>query len=117
MTGAGGKVVYDPRPTIRYRQHRDNAIGSNSSLAALLNRVKKAWTGAFKEMNKRNIHALDAMSERLTPGNRETLAEYSELRKRIGRLKAFRLVKDKGFYRRSLFQQISLYLGIFMRRV
>ncbi|MDR1039419.1 MAG: glycosyltransferase family 2 protein [Deltaproteobacteria bacterium] len=117
VTGSGGLAVYDPRPTVRYRQHGGNAVGSNMSVAGLLSRVRKAWGGTFREMNAKNLSALEAVSDRLTAESRDLLAAFSQLSRGGGRLKAMRIVREHGFYRRSLFQQMSLYFGVFMRRV
>jgi glycosyltransferase involved in cell wall biosynthesis len=118
VTGSGGRVFYDHRPTLLYRQHGGNLVGDNLGPAAFLSRVKRAWTGAFSEMNARNIAALERLSSRLTPAARSQLAAFSRLRRGgLGRIGALRLVRERGFYRRSLFQQLSLYLGVLMRRV
>jgi glycosyltransferase involved in cell wall biosynthesis len=117
VTGSGGQAVYDHRPMLRYRQHGGNLIGSNGSAAALLQRVKRAWTGGFREMNARNIEALEAMADRLTPENRERLKAFARLHQGQGRLQSLKAVWRSGLFRRSLFQQLSLYLGAFMRRV
>jgi glycosyltransferase involved in cell wall biosynthesis len=117
VTGSGGVVIYDHRPAVLYRLHDGNLVGGNTGLAALMRRVKKAWTGSFREMNSRNIEALESLSERLTDGAKATLAAFSGIRRGLGRLSSLKAVRERGLFRRSLFQQISLYLGVFMRRV
>ena len=34
VSGAGGTVIYDPEPTVDYRQHGANLIGGNQGLRA-----------------------------------------------------------------------------------
>ena len=33
VTGAGGHVMYDPEPCLKYRQHGKNQIGANNNQA------------------------------------------------------------------------------------
>jgi len=34
VSGCGGVVIYDPVPSLRYRQHTDNLIGANTGFIA-----------------------------------------------------------------------------------
>jgi len=58
VTGAGGQMIYDPRPSIRYRQHDANLMGENISLPAMAVRVAKLFAGDFRKWNSMNATAL-----------------------------------------------------------
>jgi len=58
VTGSGGEVIYDAEPTLDYRQHGGNLIGSNSSWADRLVRVRRMLSGTFRQWNQDNLVAL-----------------------------------------------------------
>lgn len=66
VSGAGGVVHYDPIPTVLYRQHDENLLGTNSSWSARLKRLRVAFQGRFCEWNSQNILALETMRHRLS---------------------------------------------------
>ena len=41
ISGSGGKIIYDEKPSLLYRQHEDNVIGSNKGILAKILRFKK----------------------------------------------------------------------------
>jgi glycosyltransferase involved in cell wall biosynthesis len=46
VVGALGRVVYDPRPSVRYRLHTGNAMGlSSGRVATQVARGRRAWSG------------------------------------------------------------------------
>lgn len=80
VSGCGGKVIYDPHPSIRYRQHDRNEMGSNRSFRARWERVRMMWRGCFREWNDRNVRALARLDADLTSDCRAVLAIYSSAR-------------------------------------
>lgn len=48
ITGAGGHVYYDSEPSLLYRQHGNNIIGSNIGIFARILRIRKLMNGLFK---------------------------------------------------------------------
>ena len=75
VTGCGGNVFYDSRPTVRYRQHGENLVGSNVSLSGRVQRARRLLAGRFRSMNGRNLAALRRIQHRLT---KEHLAVFEE---------------------------------------
>lgn len=45
IAGAGGQIFYDPVPSLRYRQHDSNVVGSRSDALARLGRVRRCSQG------------------------------------------------------------------------
>jgi len=43
VSGCGGRVFYDAKPTLRYRQHENNLVGMNASWPARLTRIRVLW--------------------------------------------------------------------------
>lgn len=96
ITGAGGVVIYDPVPTVFYRQHGRNLIGANRGQVARLRRIAALASGQLQRWSDQNLTALTAARDILTPGNRAILEEFRALRmrpvsERLGRLWALGL--------------------------
>lgn len=116
VTGAGGRVIFDPRPVLLYRQHGGNLIGANTGIAARLGRVRLMLSGRFRRWNTINLLALKASSHRLTPENQELIAEFEACRQ--ARLwQRLRLLRRTGLYRQGFFGLLSLYAAALFGRL
>lgn len=51
VSGCEGNVIYDPNPSLRYRQHESNIVGCNIGWAARFYRIYLLLRGRFKEYN------------------------------------------------------------------
>ena len=116
ITGAGGRVVHDDTPTLLYRQHDVNQIGSNDTRLARLRRIRQLLEGHFRDWNEVNIAALSRLEEYLTPENQEILAEFVAMRRgpmpaRLARL--WRL----GLYRQSTISTFALWVALVLNRI
>lgn len=80
VTGCNGQVAYGPEPTIGYRQHGKNIVGSNSSLRDRLARARKMCTGTFRTWTDSNLQALSFFKKDLTPRNQLTLLLFERSR-------------------------------------
>jgi hypothetical protein len=116
VSGAGGVVYYDPNPSVAYRQHKANEIGSNSGLSAAVWRLAMFLRGEWTNWNDRNTAALTRCAFLLTPKNRERLATFAVLRQGslIQRLDAWRRL---GLYRQTVIGQLALLYAIIFRRI
>jgi glycosyltransferase involved in cell wall biosynthesis len=116
VTGCGGVVVNDPAPTIKYRQHASNQIGSNLGLAARVLRAGQLFEGRFRAWTDVNLAALGSLEPRLTPENLKVLRGFraARLRPLIPRLIGlFR----SGIYRQSFIDNIGLFLAAALNRL
>lgn len=107
VAGCGGRVFYDSKPTLRYRQHGGNLVGTNASWTARLRRVRMLFQGRAKLWNDGNIAALLTIEHRLTAENVEILQRFAEARnmRLIPRLIH---LKRSGIYRQTLLDNIGL---------
>lgn len=110
LSGAGAKVVYDPEPTVLYRQHGGNQIGSNRSAAARVTRLRALFRGGYRDWNRRNTAELTAIASLLTPENRAILAAFCRARGLRG-FAGLRALKATGVYRQTLAGNLSLRLA------
>ena len=116
ITGAGGRVIYDTEPCLKYRQHGNNLVGANTSWAARFLRIRGLMQGKFRTWNDINLKALSEHEHLLTEQNIRVLNNFIDARQSrlFRRLKLF---KRSGVYRQTLFGNLGLVLGIFLNRV
>ena len=98
VTGAGGRVVFDPQPTVLYRQHRHNLVGALAGPRAYFRRLTGMFRGHMRMWNDTHIEALQANSHLLTPANRATLEAFQKARS-APRLKIVRELERYGIQR------------------
>jgi glycosyltransferase involved in cell wall biosynthesis len=116
VMACGGLVHYDSVPTVRYRQHGKNLVGSNADIGARLFRMKMLWDGRFKDLNDQHIRALTRILDRMTPENKRILASFQQVRNSafiprlvgIGRLRLYRqtILGNLGLIAATVFNRI-----------
>lgn len=116
VTATGGTCRYDPEPATSYRQHGQNQIGENDSWAARLKRVRAMLDGTMVGWNARNIAALEACGEFLTPEAIEILAHFRTMRTGNLVLRLAALARS-GIYRQTALGQIGLVAACVLRRL
>lgn len=107
VTGCGGKVFYDSVPTLRYRQHGGNLVGTNASWASRLKRIRMLFQGRFRCWNDSNIAALSTLQHKLTAENQEILLRFAKARN-MSLIPRLINLKRSGIYRQTLFGNIGL---------
>lgn len=111
VTAADGNFFYSLNPSINYRQHKNNLIGSNIGLVNSFNRVKLMLMGRFRSYNISNIRHLENFLE-ISDVNIKTYESYraSVFNKKYKRM--YFLIKSR-VYRQSFLGNIALYINIF----
>jgi glycosyltransferase involved in cell wall biosynthesis len=116
ITGCGGRVHYDPYPTVRYRQHGDNQVGANISWGARLVRLRLLLKGRFRKWTDENIRALQTIRPLLTDESRSILDEFE--RSRNGRvLKRLGGLWESGVYRQTLLGNLGLIAASLLKKI
>jgi glycosyltransferase involved in cell wall biosynthesis len=116
ITGAGGQIVHDDRPTLLYRQHGVNEIGANDGGAARLKRVLQLLNGQFNRWNAKNITALRSASDLLTLENRGLLEGFAALHDK-GFAARLRGLHHLGLYRQTTISSLALWLAAAIKRL
>ena len=80
VSGAGGVVIYDPEPSLDYRQHTGNVVGANLGWYSRVARYLKFLGGDNRAWNDRNVRALRSCEHLLTESNRALLAVFEQMR-------------------------------------
>jgi len=117
LTGCGGAIFYDAYPTVRYRQHTSNLVGSNVSLYA---RNLRAWLliqGRLRRLNSVNLDALFLIQHKLTNENKKILTNFSKARESSNPIKRIREVIRMGMYRQNFIETIALNIAAFFKKI
>ncbi|WP_112310940.1 glycosyltransferase [Pseudogemmobacter bohemicus] len=77
VTGAGGAALYDPEPNVLYRQHSANLVGANRGIGSLLPRLRRYLGRDYTDLARKNLAALNAARDLLTPENRAALELFA----------------------------------------
>lgn len=116
VTGANGYVFYDDEPTVLYRQHDHNQIGSNQGVAARLIRIKGLFQGKLSQWIDQHLHALTSQQDLLSLENIKLIKEFQEFRKKNVVMRIFSLRK-LGIYRQTMAGNIGLYLAAIFNKL
>jgi len=116
VTGNGGEMIYDPYPTIRYRQHGSNLYGENISLRAKWTRVSKLFKGDFKTWNALNVAALRSCAHMLTEPSLHRLELFERARHASWPSRLFYVARS-GVYRQTWDGQLGLLVAALIGRI
>ena len=116
ISGAGGSIIYDSYPSVNYRQHDDNMVGSNNDWPSRLYRLGLLLKGRFRSWNTRNTQALQEVQYLLTPENRNILNEFCTARNRwlIPRIRG---TIRSGIYRQTLLGNLGLIAAVILKKL
>ena len=117
VTGAGGEVIYDPKPYVRYRQHDGNLVGANIGWSARIERIKLLLAGRFKDWNEINVKALLTISHLLSPESKKTLQLFILTRAGNSFLTRLFWLKRSGLYRQTFLGNLGLIIGLILSKV
>jgi glycosyltransferase involved in cell wall biosynthesis len=116
VSGAGGRVVYDPVPRIGYRQHVGNQVGNNMGFAARLDRIRRLWLGQLVTWNAANLDGLARCANLLTPANRQIAERFRRARTSPLPGRFVRLLQA-GVYRQTRLQTLTLWAAAALGRI
>ncbi|GAA4340652.1 glycosyltransferase family 2 protein [Pigmentiphaga soli] len=116
ISAVGGGLHYDPRPSLRYRQHGNNLNGENRSFRERMRRLAMLLRGDLRTNNTTNLRALRALNANLPPEHKDVLCHYEMVREG-NLLQRLYALAQSGIYRQSRTQQPALYLAAALRRL
>ena len=107
VTGAGGKVFYDPHPSARYRQHDRNLIGPPSY--GYVQRLARIAGGDIRDSNAANCRALYGARHLLAPENRRIFDIYLQAVTEGRFSSRLRGILKSGVYRQTRMGTLGLF--------
>lgn len=116
VSGAGGHVIYDDYPGVRYRQHGSNMMGQNVTIGARLARLKLLLLGRFRKWNGANLAALDLAQDYLTPENLRIKRLFERARRGNIFVRLTSLYRS-GIYRQFMSDNLALWIIALLNRL
>jgi len=116
VTGCGGRVIYDPTPSLHYRQHEGNLIGANADLKNQILRLRKMLTGRFSQWSTQNLSILHTVRDQLTDRNRRVLEQF-ETARQSNLFSRIYWMRKSGVHRQTLKGNISLIVATLMKKI
>jgi len=112
VTAVGGKMVFDPYPSVNYRIHGGNLVGVNN------NRVRRAWKilHRYKGWNDANMQALARIEDLMLPENKTAFEIFRRARERSLLPRLYGVIRS-GVYREKMSDNIGLVLATLVGQI
>lgn len=113
VSGSEGNIIYDQIPSVLYRQHDRNIIGTNRGIFNKAKRIYMVIRGIYNEYNMLNFYQIDGF-DLLSENNKKVYKLYKEsvLGKNLFKLQN---LFASGVYRQSFSGQLALFLSVFIK--
>ncbi|ARP88279.1 glycosyl transferase family 2 [Bordetella genomosp. 9] len=116
ISAAGGQVVYDPEPSLLYRQHGGNLIGSNQGISARLARVRLLMQGQLRHWIDANVAGIRRIADQL-PAPQQRIFEEFDTSRHGGIVRRLAGLKRSGVYRQTFGGNIGLLVAAFFKKL
>ncbi|OWT74969.1 glycosyl transferase family 2 [Achromobacter sp. HZ28] len=116
VSAADGVVVYDPQPSLLYRQHGGNLIGSNLGWGARLQRIRLLMRGQLRGWIDENLAGIRRISPRLSPTNRQVFEDFLAARDG-GPLRRIRGLRRSGVFRQTFMGNVGLLAAALFKKL
>lgn len=116
-TGCDGVVHYDTTPTLLYRQHGSNVIGSNSGLTARLKRLQGLRDGEIKNWANQTQASIESIHEYLNLNAMEQFHKFKEMRSAPSALVRLVQYYKSDIKRHTLAGQLSLIYALIFKLI
>lgn len=117
VSAADGKIIYDPTPTIFYRQHDDNLVGSNQSIPGRVSRFRKLMSGQFLDWTNSNLDLLKGIETIIPKHNAEIISKFKELKGNDSLKKRLSVITQLSIYRQTTYGSIGLMIGLILKKI
>ncbi|MGK9172876.1 glycosyltransferase family 2 protein [Yokenella regensburgei] len=116
ISGANGAIHYDSEPTLAYRQHGENLIGTNLGYRARLLRLKKIIQGQYRNWNALHIRELDKNRALLTAENQEKFTWFKAIHNKCILTRVYYFLK-LGVYRQNTVDTLAVFISALLKKV
>ncbi|WP_247450497.1 MULTISPECIES: glycosyltransferase family 2 protein [unclassified Bradyrhizobium] len=116
ITGVGGRVHFDPRPSLAYRQHGQNVFGKNVGIQARLTRALSLASGQMAQWNEINLKLLNQLRDQLRPENVAILDLFARARTAWLPMRLWLLWRS-GVYRQTAIENLALTVAAIFGRI
>jgi len=116
ISAADGAVVYDPQPSLLYRQHGSNLIGSNNGMTARLLRVRMLLRGQLRGWIDGNMAGIRRIAPRLSLKNRKVFDAFISARDG-GPVQRILTLKQSGVFRQTFLGNVGLFAAALFKKL
>jgi glycosyltransferase involved in cell wall biosynthesis len=117
VSSAGGIVHYDAQPSLKYRQHQQNAIGSNTGWGSRIHRLRMLLSNRFRDWNTLNVTALEACAHLMSADHRTTFLLFNQARSASSGLSRMHALRRAGLYRQTILGNLALVAAAFFGKI
>lgn len=116
VSAFSGVTVYDPRPTVLYRQHGNNLMGMNTGLRQKWHRIRLLLAGDFRKWNECHIAILSQYRDSMSKDALVVFDAFVKARKcrLFGRL--FWMYRS-GVYRQTFLGNLGIFFATLTNRI
>jgi glycosyltransferase involved in cell wall biosynthesis len=115
-SACGGQVHYDAYPSVRYRQHAHNLIGSNRGWTARMRRLHMLQQGRFRHWGDLNVAALRHLRPRMRVEAQRIFDLFCNARHEPLLQRAIIFART-GVYRQTLFGNLGLATAVALNKI
>jgi glycosyltransferase involved in cell wall biosynthesis len=115
-SACGGDVHYDAWPSVRYRQHAHNVIGSNMGWTARVRRLHMLRQGRFRHWEDLNVAALTRLRPRMTAENQRIFRLFCKARHEP-LLRRATIFAQTGVYRQTMLGNLGLVAAVMLNKI
>lgn len=108
--GHGATLIYDPEPSLLYRQHPRSEVGRNDTLPALTARLRQLFAGQFGGWLRANHASLEPLD--LPDDSQAALTQMQRMITTAGP-QSLAALRQGGFYRQTRAATVALALSAF----
>lgn len=116
-TSLGGLVWFDDAPSLLYRQHMANIIGSNDGLRAQIARLGPLFSGRFKQWSEMNEAAAVVLISRLSARNLDSLRKFQIMRSSVDVIERINCFRTSSVRRQRVASNVTLVVAILFRLI
>jgi glycosyltransferase involved in cell wall biosynthesis len=113
-TALGGTIEFDKEPSLLYRQHANNVIGSNTGVKAQLARLRPLLQGRYKLWSNRNESAMADILEDLPAHSAKLYNDFIRIRTLRNPITRLRALNKSSIRRQCLASNLSLFFASFL---
>lgn len=107
LSGADARLVFDDHPSVLYRQHSGNSLGTNRTLKGKVRRLRMVRDAEYRDWINQNLSALSQHENLLTDQHRRQATTLAD-RNHQGRWGAVRRVWQSGAHRQGRLQSLFI---------
>lgn len=109
-------IIYDKSPSIEYRLHDKNTIGTSFSLFAKLKRIKLLFSDVYRNWNNQNIRILLLYKSSMSKTHQNFLKIF-EINRNGNLIERVRIFTKYLVRRSSFIQNVALLIGLIFKKI